>query len=103
MSAIYIWDVWDIVPDVLTLNTGIRFNEVYLRSRFDDKTFFPFLEDQVEQQSIAPSGSVGISWRPTTKWRIRSVLASGFRAPNVDDVGKTFDSQPGTVYDRGRG
>ena len=97
MSAIYIWDVWDIVPDVLTLNTGIRFNEVYLRSRFDDKTFFPFLEDQVEQQSIAPSGSVGISWRPTTKWRIRSVLASGFRAPNVDDVGKTFDSQPGTV------
>lgn len=97
MSALYIWDVWDIVPDVLTMNSGIRLNEVYLQSNFDDKTFFPFLDDQVEQQTIAPSGSVGLSWRPSGKWRIRSVLASGFRAPNVDDVGKTFDSQPGTV------
>ena len=96
-SAIYIWDVWDIVPEVLTLNSGLRLNEVYLRSSFDDKSYFPFLEDQVEQQALAPSGSVGISWRPSSKWRIRSVLASGFRAPNVDDVGKTFDSQPGNV------
>lgn len=97
MSAAYIWNVWDIVPDKLTLNAGLRLNEIYLRAQFDDKTFFPFLEDQVERQVIAPSGSAGLSWRPTSKWRIRGVLASGFRAPNVDDIGKTFDSEPGTV------
>ena len=32
-----------------------------------------------------------------SNWRFTATASTGFRAPNVDDVGKAFDSEPGTV------
>jgi len=95
--AAYLWDTYDFIPDELTLTGGLRLNHISLNARFEDKSFFPFLEDEVSQSSFAPSGSAGLSWRPTKKWKFHTMLATGFRAPNVDDVAKTFDSVEGTV------
>lgn len=95
--AAYLWDTYDILLDKLTFSGGFRLNQVGLAANFVDKTFFPFLEDGVSQSSFAPSGSAGLAWRPNAKWKLHTALATGFRAPNVDDVAKAFDSEPGTV------
>ena len=45
----------------------------------------------------ALTGSLGLIYSPEPSLTISPNLSTGFRAPNVDDVGKIFDSQPGSV------
>ena len=45
----------------------------------------------------AVTGNAGLVWHPQSEWQVNLNLSSGFRAPNVDDMGKVFDSEPGSV------
>jgi len=82
--------------DQLTLQTGARYNLVGLRAEFDTILFaLPFAE--ARQSYGALTGSIGFIWSPAPLWLFSANAASGFRAPNVDDVGKVFDSSPGFV------
>ncbi len=78
-------------------SSGIRYNYVSLWAIFKDKTFFPFLEDRFEQHNTAFNGNMSLIWNPNPTTRIAWIGSSGFRAPNIDDVGKVFDSQVGNV------
>lgn len=40
---------------------------------------------------------MGLSYRPSVSWVLRANAGTAFRAPNVDDIGKIFDSEPGAV------
>ncbi len=81
----------------ITLTSGLRYSYVWLDSKFDDKSFFNFPYNQINLGTGAISGSTGVTYRPTDRWQLNSVISSGFRAPNVDDIGKVFDSEPGNV------
>ncbi len=95
-AAVYITHTFNI-NDKLTLNEGIRLSLVNLHAKWDDTTFFPFPYKEVNQQNMAPSGSIGLTWRPANQWRLHVLGSSGFRAANIDDIGKVFDSSPGTL------
>jgi len=43
---------------------------------------------KVSLTNSAFSGTLGYAYKPNKKWQINSVLSSGFRSPNIDDVGK---------------
>ena len=43
------------------------------------------------------SGNIGAVWNGTGGWRLALNGSTGFRVPNIDDLGKVFDSQPGSV------
>ncbi len=78
------------------LQTGMRYNQFALNADFDS-AFYPFPFKNAEISSGSISGSLGMVYRPTETTVISSNFAKGFRAPNVDDVGKIFDSEPGAV------
>jgi len=78
------------------LQAGIRYNYVTLDATFDT-TFYPFPFTTAKQRNAALTGTAGLVWHPTDDWQINFNLASGFRAPNIDDMGKVFDSEPGAV------
>ena len=40
---------------------------------------------------------MGVEWHPDEDWDMSLHLSSAFRSPNVDDMGKIFDSEPGRV------
>ena len=40
---------------------------------------------------------MGISWFPSQSFQLTLNGSTGFRAPNIDDIGKIFDSEPGSV------
>ncbi|MEQ1744072.1 MAG: TonB-dependent receptor [Saprospiraceae bacterium] len=80
-----------------TVSAGARAGTAGLTARFVDKSFFPFPFDQTRQQHMVASGSLGVIWRPKPAWRLAVNAASGFRVPNVDDLGKVFESQSGSV------
>ncbi|NJN43190.1 MAG: TonB-dependent receptor [Flammeovirgaceae bacterium] len=84
------------ISNHLVLNDGLRVGGSWLYSSFVDKTFFPFPYDEVRQNSITGSANVGLIYLPSS-WKFSIMASTGFRVPNVDDLGKVFESQPGTV------
>lgn len=78
------------------LNASGRYTHVYTFAEFDRAFFdFPFSSATLRNGSL--NGSVGAVFSPTRSWKLYANLSSGFRAPNVDDIGKVFDSEPGNV------
>ncbi len=80
----------------LRLQTGARYNHFLLQAAFDN-TFYPFPFSEAEINAGALTGSAGLIYSPTPSLQLNTNLATGFRSPNIDDIGKVFDSAPGSV------
>jgi hemoglobin/transferrin/lactoferrin receptor protein len=83
--------------DFWTFSEGLRVGYTALKAKFLDKEFFPFPYDEATQNTPVASGSLGAVWNSAKGWRMALSAATGFRVPNVDDLSKVFDSQPGSV------
>jgi len=84
------------LSEKLRVQGGVRYNRIILYSEFDDTFFdFPFREANLDTEAV--TGTAGISWLPNDilQWKLN--FSTAFRAPNIDDVGKIFDSEPGSV------
>lgn len=98
-----LWQSWGLyglyqhhIDERWHLQGGLRYNLVGVDARFDTSFFaFPFREARQLQGAL--TGSAGVVWHPTEAWQWSLQFASAFRAPNVDDLGKVFDSAPGIV------
>jgi hemoglobin/transferrin/lactoferrin receptor protein len=93
--AAYVQDRWKL-NEKLTLQSGIRYNVVAMNAVFEP-TFYAFPFEDVFIRRGALTGSAGLVYRPHATWIISSQFATGFRSPNIDDIGKIFDSNPGNV------
>lgn len=80
----------------MTFIAGVRYSRILLNSTFDT-TFYKFPFDNININTGALNGSLGFVYRPNNNWQFNINTSSGFRAPNIDDVGKVFDSEPGSV------
>ena len=78
------------------LSTGLRYTHGGLRSVFDTQ-YVKYPYSEVESSSGALTGSLGLVFRPRDGWQIVGMASSGFRYPNIDDIGKTFESTPGSL------
>lgn len=94
--AAYLTHTWEISKKLI-LNDGIRFSNVNLNSKFVNKTFFPFEFNSVTQKNNALNGNLGLVYMPCNSFRLIAGFASGFRAPNVDDMSKVFESVQGNI------
>ncbi len=84
------------VTEKLSLQAGARYNVFALHADFDT-TFYPFPYTTADLNDGALTGSLGLVYNPAEKWSLSMNLSTGFRSPNVDDIGKVFDSEPGSV------
>jgi len=82
--------------DLFRLQAGFRYNQFLLDAEFDT-TFYPFPFTSAHLNHGALTGSVGVIYEPSSSFIMSANLATAFRAPNVDDMGKVFDSEPGKV------
>lgn len=78
--------------------SGLRFNHIVSKADFKANNAYlnlPF--ESSENKAGAFTGTAGISWSPNKilQWKLNA--SSAFRAPNIDDIGKVFDSEPGSV------
>ncbi|WP_207433887.1 TonB-dependent receptor [Sabulibacter ruber] len=96
-AAAYFTHTWEITPQWI-FSDGFRLSRVELNADFSqDKTFFPFPFDDVTQKNTALNGNLGLVYQPGRDWRFAAVASSGFRAPNVDDLAKVFESVAGQL------
>jgi len=82
--------------DKWSLTGGARYNQYLIDAPFSDQ-FFDFPFEEAEQSRGALTGSIGSVFRPDNSWQFNANVSTGFRAPNIDDIGKVFDSEPGSV------
>jgi len=90
-GAIYLTDAMEI-SDKIILSGGIRVNYVQLKAKFNDRTFYPFPYSEAKQNNDALNGNLGVILQPIKSIRISLSGSTGFRAPNVDDLAKVFES-----------
>lgn len=95
--AAYINDAYKIREN-LTLQAGMRYNHILMEADFSNNLpFFPFPFSTASINNGNLTGSIGVVYKPSESWVISTNLGTAFRSPNVDDLGKVFDSEPGTL------
>lgn len=83
-----------------TMNEGLRVGYSSLRASFVSDEFYPFFTrntPHIRQDNPTYCANVGINFMPTSEWNLGFDISTAYRVPNIDDVAKVFDSQPGMV------
>jgi hemoglobin/transferrin/lactoferrin receptor protein len=89
--AAYLTHTWEISPQFI-ITEGLRYSDIYLKSNFNNESgLFPLPYNEILQQQGAFNGNLGLIYQPKGDWRFALLGSSGFRAPNVDDMGKVFE------------
>ena len=86
-SAVYV-DYRQDLNKKSTLNTGIRFTNTELNAKWIDQTFIQLDDIDITANHAAVTATLGYVYKPNTNWQLNTVLSSGFRSPNIDDVGR---------------
>lgn len=94
--AAYVQTRWEF-SDALIASAGLRATLVNLESNITDSSAFKLPYATIATDPSAITGSAGLTWVPVSWLTVRGNLSSGFRAPNVDDVGKVFESKTGSL------
>ncbi|WP_421918704.1 TonB-dependent receptor plug domain-containing protein [Marinifilum sp.] len=78
------------------LNVGLRYSHICISSKLDNNFYnFPFSDLNLSTGAV--NGGIGLTYNSESDWNLKLNASSGFRAPNIDDIGKVFDSEPGKV------
>ena len=93
--AAYITNKW--MPNSkVAVTGGLRYNQIWLEANYNNQYTVP-QERKLDLNNNALNGSLGVSWLPGKEWQVNGLFSTGFRAPNVDDIGKVFDGTNGVV------
>ncbi len=82
----------------LKMQSALRYNINGINADFSNNLkFYPLPQLRLKDQYHSLTGNLGLVYQPDPSFSISPQVSTGFRAPNVDDLGKFFDSQPKTV------
>lgn len=82
----------------VTVSSGLRYNHIFMEADFtENNEFYNFPFTTTSSGTGALTGSAGLSWNPNKTFNWKLQFSTAFRSPNIDDTGKIFDSEPGSV------
>lgn len=82
----------------LTIQSGIRYNHILINADLsENNAYYNFPFSNANLSTGALTGTAGLSWAPNDRIQWKFNASTAFRAPNIDDIGKLFDSEPGAV------
>lgn len=84
------------IHEKLNFSGGLRFNTGQTKANFDTTFFkFPFTSSNINNRNL--TGNIGGTFKPNDRLQINALASTGFRMPNIDDIGKVFESAPGNI------
>ena len=84
------------VSENSTFNSGVRYTFTNLRAAWLEEALVDSNLSSVRSVNNSFTATLGYTLRPTNLWQLNAVLSSGFRSPNIDDIGKIRE-QSGTL------
>ena len=85
--AMYVNWTWN-MNDFFTFNAGSRLTYTGLRASWKESASINAQLSDFKLNSSALTSTLSMTLRPSKKFQIMTVLSSGFRNPNIDDIGK---------------
>ena len=76
-------------------NIGLRASNNKLKSILSNE-FYDFPYNEIDLNTSSFSGNIGLRYNYKNS-SFKFQYSNGFRSPNLDDVGKIFDSEPGNI------
>jgi hemoglobin/transferrin/lactoferrin receptor protein len=86
-----------IIEDVF-FQSGVRYSSTVLKSDLSQNNiYYDFMYENTTLENGAFVGGIGLSWVRNiyNNWKFN--INTAFRSPNIDDLAKVFDSEPGSV------
>ncbi|MGK0489735.1 MAG: hemoglobin/transferrin/lactoferrin receptor protein [Candidatus Endobugula sp.] len=84
--------------DKFNVQAGLRYAHFLIEADFTNNlAYFPLPQTEAKLSKGSATGSLGAIYSPSSNTSVRANFSTGFRAPNIDDIGKIFDSEPGSV------
>ena len=77
-------------------NVGARAGYTTLKSTIADNSVFSLPFSSISQGNFTYSGTLGITHNTSKNFALKGNIATGFRAPNIDDLAKVFESRAGS-------
>jgi hemoglobin/transferrin/lactoferrin receptor protein len=90
-AALYLNFVWEF-NDFLSLNAGSRLTYTDLGGSWNEEALVNTLLSKVSVNNWALTSTVAMIYTPIEKIQLNVLLSSGFRNPNIDDIGKIRES-----------
>ena len=90
--GLYAQHLYKFSNEKFVLNDGIRLQAVRLRSSIIDNSFLSLPDTTFSQDNFVVTGSLGLVYNVAKFTTIKASLSSAFRAPNIDDLSKIFES-----------
>jgi len=82
-------DARKVVNEESTFNFGIRWTSTLMNAKWIDDTFIDLgHNNNITLFNNAFTGSIGYTYNPNEQWSFKGHISSGFRSPNIDDIGK---------------
>jgi len=79
------------ISDKLRFTSGLRFNQVWLTAETTNEDPQLVLFENLDISNQALTGSFGFIQNLSKKTTINYLFSTGFRSPNIDDIGKVFE------------
>lgn len=79
------------LSDKWKMTAGLRINQVWLTANTSEGNAAVLSLDNLNISNQAVTGSAGLLYSPGDKSQWKASFSSGFRSPNVDDIGKVFE------------
>ena len=99
------WTSWAVYANFVAplstkwkMQSALRYNINGINADFSNNlNYYPLPVVQFKDNYHSLTGNLGFVYQVDPSFSISPQVATGFRAPNVDDIGKIFDSQPGNL------
>ena len=82
----------------LIFHYGLRYSHIIINADLSpNNSYYNFPFSNADLNTGALTGALGLSWIQNDSFQWKFNVTTAFRAPNIDDIGKIFDSAPGVV------
>lgn len=90
--------VYEIIPGDFIVNAGVRLSYYKARAAFTQNNFWGLNYGEANVENVVPVFNAGAVKSITPNLGITVNFSSGYRNPNIDDLTKLFESEPGVKY-----
>lgn len=96
-TGVYFSHTWKL-SEKSYFTDGIRIGYSLLQSTLVDTAALFHLPYSIpDQKNVVYSGNLGYIHNPSDNLKLSALISTGFRVPNLDDLSKIFESEPGSV------